>query len=100
MDARAYGRFMSQVEIRDLFGCWIWTGAINENGYGIMNFGGNKYVHRLMYEYWTGEPIPPGHEVDHVRERGCVRRDCVNPSHLECVTKAENVRRAKARSLT
>lgn len=79
-------------------GCWLWAGSLNDNGYGILDvrtdgkarrFG----VHRLMYELLVG-PIPEGLTLDHVWERGCRFRHCVNPDHLEPVTQKENSRRA------
>lgn len=52
---------------------------------------GNKKIrgaYRYAYELLVG-PIPPGHDVDHL----CYVRACVNPTHLEPVTRPENVRR-------
>lgn len=72
--------------------CWIWTGACADNGYGVFNIGGrNRGAHRVSYELGVG-PIPAGLTIDHL----CVVRFCVNTSHLEPVTQAENSRRAAA----
>jgi len=67
-------------------GCWIWSGQIDRQGYGRL---GGKMAHRLTYQEVVGQ-IPANHHLDHL----CRNRDCVNPSHLEPVTNAENVRRA------
>jgi hypothetical protein len=76
-------------------GCWLWTGAKYENGYGKVRVGGIVLLaHRVVYELLVG-PIPPGLQVDHVRERGCLHRHCVNPDHMEPVTCGENVRRGQ-----
>lgn len=67
--------------------CWPWLGAINRGtGYGVF---GKESAHRAAYELVIG-PIPDGLHLDHVRKRGCTRRDCVNPAHLEPVTSREN----------
>ena len=74
-------------------GCLRWTGAHTPKGYGqIVLAGRTVAVHRAAYERANG-PIPEGMEVDHVYERGCRHRDCIEPSHLEAVTHAENVSR-------
>lgn len=71
--------------------CWIWTGAIHANGYGAKRVHGRLYkVHRLAYEAVAG-PIPAGLDLDHL----CHVRACCNPNHLEPVTRAENLRRAR-----
>jgi hypothetical protein len=62
-------------------GCWIWIGGRNPRGYGL---------HRGSWESARG-PIAPGLVIDHL----CRNTWCVNLSHLEPVTQAENVRRAR-----
>lgn len=73
--------------------CWTYTGHIDRNGYGLFRFGGSHVgAHRFSYEVVIG-PIPAGLELDHL----CNNRSCVNPSHLEPVTRGENVQRAVSR---
>ncbi len=85
---------MARVIVKDEH--WIWTGAKNPGGYGVIGAGargqGNKLAHRLSYELFVG-PIPEGLHIDHL----CVTRLCVRPDHLEPVTQAENNRRERAR---
>ncbi len=66
------------------------------NGYGTINKGqgtngiGRKYLaHRFAYELAVG-PIPVGLDIDHL----CRVRNCVNPDHLEAVTRRENLMRS------
>lgn len=75
----------------DESGCWIFDGAINEHGYGIL-FDNGKHVraHRLTYEALVG-PIADGSVLDHL----CRVRRCVNPQHLEPVTNRENILRGE-----
>lgn len=90
--------FWLHVDVRAADECWLWTGAINHNGYGIFAVEGKRVAraHRVAYELRVG-PIPVGLHLDHVEERGCTSRACVNPNHLEPVTQAENNARAAAR---
>lgn len=74
-------------------GCWLWRGTITKVGYGtIFEWReGQKHrpgAHRVVYEALVG-PIPEGLDLDHL----CRVRNCVNPSHLEPVTRRENLRR-------
>ena len=92
-------RFWERVDQRSPEECWPWTASKNNKGYGQISKGGRTgqhlLAHRVAYELFVG-PVPPGLELDHVRARGCVRTDCVNPAHLEPVTHRENIRRGYA----
>lgn len=81
-------RFWAKVDVTE--SCWLWTGSRTGFGYG--NFyavpGSPVPAHRMAYELMIG-PIPPGLQLDHL----CRVRACVNPDHLEPVTKDENNRR-------
>ena len=76
--------------------CWLWAHRVTKWDYGLMrlNIDGKRpsvYGHRLFYEAYKGE-IPKGYEVDHL----CFTPRCINPDHLEAVTKEENLRRKRA----
>lgn len=69
--------------------CWLWTGVVNLYGYGSLGVKNSRVlVHRLAYELQVG-PIPKGLCIDHL----CRNRRCVNPRHMEVVTRGENSRR-------
>ena len=71
-------------------GCWLWTRALYSNGYGAIAFHGvSRIAHRLSYEAHVG-PIPVGMDLDHL----CRNRCCVNPAHLEPVTRKVNLGRS------
>ena len=77
----------------DLEQCWPWQGFIRTQGYGELSYQGKTTLaHRLAYELTHG-PIPDSHDIDHVVKRGCTKRSCVNPSHLEAVDHTENMLR-------
>src|SRR5215471_9832391 len=70
-------------------GCWDWDGPKTENGYGLVHHDWRRLrAHRAMYELLVG-PIPAELTIDHL----CRNRRCVNPAHMEPVTRAENVKR-------
>ena len=67
-------------------GCWIWMAGLHHTGYGIF---GDKLAHIVSYKRHKGS-VPKGLELDHL----CRVRCCVNPDHLEAVTRRENMRRS------
>lgn len=77
--------------------CWPWEGSIGSHGYGqiALRHALPALAHRVAYELYIG-PIPAGLHVDHVAERGCTVKHCVNPGHLEAITQQENNRRQAA----
>ncbi len=82
-------RFWPKVDRADEDGCWLWTAALDQDGYGLF-WDGRKTVraHRWAYEQLHG-PIPEGRELDHL----CRTHACVRSSHLEPVTQRENILR-------
>ncbi len=74
--------------------CWIWPYVNLITGYGQM-VNPTRSAHRAAYKVLVGE-IPPGMQLDHL----CRVRTCVNPSHLEPVTGAENLRRGMGGAVT
>jgi len=78
-------RFWSKVEAGPE--CWIWTAATHPKGYG--QFGYDKRTqpaHRVAWQLEHGA-IPEDYVVHHK----CHVRSCVNPKHLELVTRAKHV---------
>lgn len=73
-------------------GCHVWTAAVNSKGYPSFGPGGRSVsvsAHRWAVENLGGRVIPTGMTVDHL----CRNPRCVNPVHLEIVTREENNRR-------
>ena len=90
-------RFWEKVNRRDGNRCWLWTGAVDDNGYGKLSHGGRSCkqdikAHRLSYEMHYG-PISEGMNICHV----CDTPACVNPRHLYEGTQKENMNDASFR---
>lgn len=69
--------------------CWEWNLYVSEEGYGTVSHQGKmRKAHVVAYEAEVGA-IPKGLILDHL----CRNRKCINPRHLEPVTKRENTLR-------
>ncbi len=85
---KQFERFLSRIQVTE-DGCWKWTGTPHPAGYGSFQFRQASYLaHRVAYT-WLKEPIPEGLDIDHL----CRVRICVNPEHLEPVTRQVNLLR-------
>ena len=68
--------------------CWVWNGAL-VRGYGVINVDGKtEYVHRVVFAA-SGKKFDKRLTLDHK----CRNPRCVNPEHLEAVTRSENAKR-------
>lgn len=72
-------------------GCWEWRGHIGTYGYGLVTYHGVRYMaHRAVFACLVGAP-DQDLDLDHL----CRNRKCVRPSHLEPVTRRENLLRGE-----
>ncbi len=92
LDVKVLIRFMAKTKLpKGSGGCLEWTGSKTAKGYGQIYLDGKQAMaHRVAHELFIG-PIPKGLEIDHL----CFNKSCVNPHHIEAVTRSENNRRAK-----
>lgn len=67
--------------------CWLWTGAKDRYGYGLMTWRGKvRLVHRVVWELGFGE-IGHGFSIMHT----CDQPGCVNPNHMKLGTHQQNM---------
>lgn len=100
--------FWLRVDKRGPDECWPWTGSLYKFGYGrlaVKRANGtwhSRVAHIVSFEIHHG-PVPEGLTVDHVCHNGdlscdggndCPHRRCVNPAHLEAVTRKVNANRS------
>lgn len=90
MKAEIRARLEKSCEAVPNTGCWLWTGATNEKGYGKLYLHGKMVrAHRVSYQEYNG-PIPEGMLVLHK----CDTPSCINPLHLKVGTLSENAKDA------
>lgn len=83
-------KFWANVKITET--CWLWTGTIQANGYGLIRLQGKpRLAHAAAYKLFFGD-IPQNTELHHT----CQCRACVNPAHLKPVSRLEHKQLHKA----
>jgi hypothetical protein len=91
-------RFDTLCEKDPVSDCWLWTGPVNNIGYGMFGFsretpdhngrmGNMMTAHRASWMMAHNKPIPAGMNVNHT----CHIKNCVNPDHLEIGTQQEKI---------
>lgn len=105
-DRAAHERFFHLVDVSG--DCWLWTGALDPNGYGMFSVGGKfdeqgkrrnsmVFAHRFAYTMHNG-PIPAGQGPHgNCVLHSCLNHNCVNPAHLYLGTSLDSVRSMDAR---
>lgn len=85
-------RFWQKVQGGNVETCWIWTASLSRSGYGRFSVATAKWVaaHRWAFESLRA-PVPVGLDLDHL----CRTRACVNPWHLDPVTRQVNLGRGQ-----
>jgi hypothetical protein len=77
------------------WGCWIWTGAAHERGYGRIRWRGRiRSTHRVAFEVFYKEVPPDDKLVLHT----CDEARCINPDHLYLGTQRDNMQDRIARN--
>jgi len=76
--------------------CWVWQ-KTKSNSHGVITTGKDqgRLAHRVYYERHRGN-IPAGDKIDH----RCGNPLCVNPVHLEAVSRRVSVRRSRRTKLS
>lgn len=79
-------RFAAKVRVDPVTGCHLWTGSLNNQGYGQVRIGGKMFLaHRVAYERARGT-LPDGLLALH----SCDTPACVNEAHLHPGTHHDN----------
>ena len=88
--------FFSKVRRDEFTLCWNWVGFVNDWGYGKVTIDNVLYgAHRASYLMFNGN-LPENSVVRHK----CDNPACVNPSHLEIGSHADNARDKAVRCRT
>lgn len=95
--ARIRARILRLVEIDPASGCWLYTGRLNNKGYGIISIRVEGYreprkifTHRAAWEAWRCRKMPRGRVGAHSLR--CIARSCCNPGHIRATTQSHNER--------
>lgn len=89
-DKETYRKMIESRSVKDMNGCWIWSGSKNTAGYGVILLRKVKKtackVHRLAYTVFKRNPRK------YIVRHTCDNPGCVNPGHLIKGSHADNAR--------
>jgi len=73
--------------------CWLWKLSVNKKrgGYGQFRLGRRTFRAHIVAYRLSGRSVPRGLDLDHL----CRTTRCVNPAHLEPVTRRVNFLRGE-----
>jgi hypothetical protein len=74
-------------------GCRLMTKVPATNGYVQIRYEGKLLLAHVVVFKLSGRTLGPGQEIDHL----CNNPKCINPLHLEAVTRSENAKRSYQR---
>src|SRR5687768_11086081 len=78
----------ARYEVNPSSGCWTWNGATSRSGHGVVRVGTRIWqAHRVFYVFFVGS-ILSGLVAHHT----CHTPSCVNPLHIQIVTREEHNR--------
>jgi hypothetical protein len=81
--------YVAQQIVVEPSGCWRWAGAVSGSGYGHVQTARRLVgAHRFVYARLVG-PIADKHDLHH----RCGLRTCVNPLHLEPLSRRAHMER-------
>lgn len=84
-------RFWSKVRKLGANECWLWLGAVNEHGYGVMRPEGMRSGPTIKAHRVSAQ-LAGLDTANRVVLHACDNPSCVNPSHLSVGDQADNVR--------
>jgi integrase len=77
--------------------CWLWTGAKDPKGYGVVSVDGRLWkAHRYAWRLVNGRELPAGSRISQL----CGNTACCNPEHLLSASGSRSPGRAKRASGT
>jgi len=77
ISATTLARFWARVDKTAPGGCWIWTGACNEGGYGVLQLHSRTYTAHVVAQMLVNGPSMAHQRFRHT----CPFLHCVNPAH-------------------